>query len=679
MARHHAHALGRCRREVQLVGVADPDTGSREGFLAEFPEATGFSSHRELLDAVTVDAVHVCTPPATHVDVAIDALEAGCHVYVEKPFAETGRDARRVIEAAAQLGLCVCPGHQLLFERPSRETEALMPALGDLVHVESFFSFRPVKIRAGGRVGLSTDQQLLDILPHPVYVLLRFLELGWPRGEVRLSALEVGPAGTVHALVRRGQLAGSLVVTLEGRPVDSHLRVVGDNGTVVADYVRGTTIRAVGPGASGIDKALEPYRQARQLLGKTTRALTRRVVGRGGSYPGLVEIFDAFHAWLQTEAEPPVSHDNILQTVEICEEVARSLKHVAPVAIPVGQASEPHGDRPGLRIAVTGGTGFLGRKVVEQLLREPGVQVRVLSRRHPAPWEAVRDVEHLRVDLARDALHESLIGVDAVVHCAAATAGGWEAHQASSLDATERLLHAAAEAGVRRVIHVSSLAVLSKPTGGQLVSEETPLEPDSRRSGPYVWGKLESEHLAARIAEAQELQLNIVRPGAVVDYSNFDPPGRLGKRIGNLFVAVGSPAQTLGVVDIEFAARAIARLAVDPGDQPDALNLLEPRLPTKRELVACLRRRNPDLRVVWLPMPVLRVLSWLAIGLQKVRRPGRPPLDVAKVFREPKYDLSRIRQFAGAMASREAEGTIDRAEPVTVVGERISADDSCAV
>jgi predicted dehydrogenase/nucleoside-diphosphate-sugar epimerase len=668
MARQHVNALRRCRRPVRLVGVADPDTGSRDRLLEEAPTGAAFSTPGELFEAVEADAVHICTPPDTHADLALRALDAGCHAYVEKPFAETVEDAHRVLDAATTRKLCVCPGHQLLFERPSKETAALLSALGDLVQVESFFSFRPVKTRAGGRLGLSPDQQLLDILPHPVYVLLRFLELGCPDGEAKLSTIEIGPAGTVQALVRRGNLTGNLLVTLEGRPVDSHLRVVGCNGTVLADYVRGTTIRAIGPGASGIDKALEPYRQARQLMGRTTRALTKRVMGGERSYPGLVEIFDAFHVCAETGGEPPVSHDNILQTVEICEEVTRSLGRTAPHAVGAAPGL-PVGEEAGTLIAVTGGTGFLGRRLVQELLRRPGVRVRVLARRHPAPWEVIPGVEYVCADLARDSLQGAMSGVDVVVHCAAATTGGWDAHQSGSLDATERLLQAASKANVQRVVHVSSLAVLSKLHGGELVNEETPLAPDSRQSGPYIWGKLESERLAARLAEELGLGLKIVRPGPLLDYGVFDPPGRLGKRVGNLFVAVGSPGHTLGVVDVGFAANAITRLVLDPGASPDVLNLLEPRLPTKRELVDRLKQRNPGLRVVWLPMPVLRPLSWFAIGVQKVLRRGQPPIDIAKVFYEPRFDLRLVREVAAALAATEGESGADRARPLAPATE----------
>jgi hypothetical protein len=59
-----------------------------------------------------------------------------------------------------------------------------------------------------------------------------------------------------------------------------------------------------------------------------------------------------------------------------------------------------------------------------------------------------------------------------------------------------------------------------------------------------------------------------------------------------------------------------------------------------------LRMGNPDLMVIWLPTALLVPLSWLAVGAQKVLRPGKPAIDVAKVFAVQEYDTSGIARFA---------------------------------
>jgi predicted dehydrogenase/nucleoside-diphosphate-sugar epimerase len=648
MARHHAAALERIPLNVRLIAVADPDAEARKRVEALFPGIRTFARIEDALSAAAVDAVHICTPPATHDRLATTVLESGCHVYVEKPFAETEEAARKLLALAERQQLQICAGHQLLYEWPSRRASELLSALGSLSHLESYFSFRPAS--RSGRP-LTAEEQLLDILPHPVYTLLRFLELARPPDKVELAALELGPGATVHALLRRGNLSGSLTVTLEGRPVESYLRLVGSNGTLHADYVRGTLLRLLGPGSSGVDKALNPYRLARQLLRQTTRRLARRLLDRQRSYPGLAQIFEAFYRRVLREDAPhPITQANILETTHVFETVARALRtHDGPTRrVQVSSTTPATG-----QVAVTGGTGFLGSQVVRELIGT-GARVRVLARRIPSGWERVPGAEFLSADLANPLGRETLEGVSAVLHCAAATSGGWEEHQRNSLDSVEHLLRAAHEAGVRKIVHISSLAVLAEPNRGEALDEESTLHAAPKALGAYVWGKTESERRAASLARELGLELRTVRPGPIVAFGDFDPPGRLGRRVGNVFVAVGAPRDRLAIVQLDFAARCLAWIATHFEEAPETLNLLDPRPITKRELVDLLKARNPDLRVLWLPYLVLRPLSWVGKILQRVLRRGRPPVDLRRVFETRRYDRSRIASVASRIASPKA-------------------------
>jgi len=654
MAVNHIRAIARTEGRADVVGVADPSPAAREALGGEFPSLKAYSSLGELLAAERPDVVHIVTPPATHMTLAREALAAGVHVYLEKPFTETHGEARELLALAAERGLQVCSGHQLLFEPPTRVIEGLLPSLGRVVHVESYFSFRTVRHMPGGRAPLRPDLQLLDILPHPVYLLLRVLERA-ADGPTELAALEVSQDGTVHALVQKGAVTGTLVVTLEGRPVESYLRVVGRNGSLFGDYVRSTVQRSIGPGAGGIDKLIAPYRQARQVLWGTTLSLGRRFLKRQRSYPGLAELFSAFYDSVLGRGPAPLSPESIAETVRICEEVAEVLRRSQAAAETLGtpRPMDGHG------VLVTGGTGFLGKNLVRSLLAR-GRPVRVVARREPPAWERIAEAEYVVGDVAAEVPAAWFEGVETVIHCAAETAGKWEEHQRNSLDATERLVRAAAAAGIGRFLHVSSLAVLAGGTG-QPIGDDHPLEPDSRGSGPYVWGKLESERLAAGLGEELGLSVKIVRPGALVDYQDFDPPGRLGKRLGNIFVAVGSPRHRLGTTEVHFAADLMARMADHWGEVPAALNLLDPELPTKRDLLNRLKQDNPDLSVIWLPTVVLVPLSWFAILLQKALRPGRQAIDIAKVFSTQRYDTAGVRRVASAMA---APASADTARPV---------------
>jgi nucleoside-diphosphate-sugar epimerase len=212
------------------------------------------------------------------------------------------------------------------------------------------------------------------------------------------------------------------------------------------------------------------------------------------------------------------------------------------------------------------------------------------------------------------------------------------------------------------VIHISSISTLAVPTRGNRLADEGALEANSRSGGPYAWGKIESERLAVSRCKDLGIDLRVVRPSALVDYRHFDPPGLLGKRVGNTFVAVGMPGHQLGVVDVVFSAQTLAWMVQHFDEAPRYLNLFQPELPTKRELLARLRRANPDLTVVWLPPVVLFPLSWFAIALQKVVRPGSPAINVAKIFARLRYDITRITALAPAIRAHASRGTIGEME-----------------
>jgi predicted dehydrogenase/nucleoside-diphosphate-sugar epimerase len=633
-AQHHARAIARCAG-ARVVAVADPSDAAHAAMRVIVPGIRCYRGPEELLAAETPDVVHIVTPPASHAALALSALNAGCHIYVEKPFTERVEDAQRILDEARARSLLVCAGHQLLYEPPTGVLKRFLPSIGRIAHVESYFSFRSVRHAPGGRTVLRPDHQLLDILPHPVYLLLLVLEQAG-EGGTELMSLDVSHTGTVHALVRRGEASGTLVVTLEGRPVESYLRVVGRNGSLFADYVRSTVQRAIGPGSSGIDKLLAPYRQAWQLVRGTTLAMARRFLKRQRSYPGLAELFSAFYEAIRTKSPSPLSPDSLLDTVRICERVAEALKSAEIKAL-AAAAPRPIDSRG---VLVTGGTGLLGKEIVRALLSR-GRSVRVVARREPSPWERIAGVEYAVADVANSAGAWLFKGIDTVIHAAAETAGGWQEHQRNSIDATVNMVSGSASAGIRHFLHVSSLAVLAQARGGS-IGDHHPLEPDSKGSGPYVWGKLESERRAVDLGQELGVSVKVIRPGALVDYRDFDPPGRLGKRLGNIFVAVGSPADRLGVVDVAFAGRCLAWM-VDAWDEvPSPLNLLAPSLPTKRELLERLRQSNPDLTVFWLPRFLLIPISWFALLVQKLLRPGKPSVNVAKVFSVLPYDTSAI-------------------------------------
>jgi predicted dehydrogenase len=96
--------------DVELVGIADPSDEGRR--TAESVNVPWFSDFDRMLTSVKPRGVVVATPNATHARIAVQCLERGSAVLVEKPIADTLDDAKRICEASAAAGLPAIVGHQ---------------------------------------------------------------------------------------------------------------------------------------------------------------------------------------------------------------------------------------------------------------------------------------------------------------------------------------------------------------------------------------------------------------------------------------------------------------------------------------------------------------------------------------------------------------------------------------
>jgi len=180
----------------------------------------------------------------------------------------------------------------------------------------------------------------------------------------------------------------------------------------------------------------------------------------------------------------------------------------------------------GATIAVTGATGFLGRYLVDTLLRRGARVIGVVRNPDRVPELRERGVELRRADLAeRDRLEAGFRGADAVVSNAALLSlrkQRWADYVQTNVEGTVNVCDAAAAAGVRRIVHVSSVGVYRGRR--QRVLDEDHVQYGSevrpRRLNAYSLSKALSEQAALRLARAHHLDLTVLRPGAI--YGAFD-------------------------------------------------------------------------------------------------------------------------------------------------------------
>lgn len=142
-----------------------------------YPHLAMCSDPNDILKSTRIDAVAIVTPVWTHYELAKAALQNGKHVFVEKPFTSTSRQAEELIELAARRNLTIMVDHTFLFTGAVRKIRELTEskALGDLYYYDSV------------RVNLGLFQHdvsvIWDLAPHDLSIM-DYLIPGDPQGIV---------------------------------------------------------------------------------------------------------------------------------------------------------------------------------------------------------------------------------------------------------------------------------------------------------------------------------------------------------------------------------------------------------------------------------------------------------------------------------------------------------------
>lgn len=269
-------------------------------------------------------------------------------------------------------------------------------------------------------------------------------------------------------------------------------------------------------------------------------------------------------------------------------------------------------------ILVTGAGGFVGRAVVARLARD-GETVVATGRRQPAPVPpGVTAVA--TCDIATADWPAVLTGIDAVVHCAARAhvlreeaADPLAAFRAVNRDATLALARAAAAAGVRRFVFLSSIGVNGNLTGATGFAATDPPQPHS----PYAIAKWEAEQGLAAIARDAGLEVVVIRPPLVI---GRDPKGNLGSLVAAMRRGLPLPLGSVrrnrrDLVSLETLADLVARALRHPRAPGEPLMVAEAAPLSTRgvvERLATLHGLTPRL----IPVPA----AMLGVGLRLAGR-----------------------------------------------------------
>ncbi len=320
----HIHHIRRITG-VEIVGVCDTDKERAQEISHRFGIRHIYRDAVDMLKERHPDVVHILTPPDTHKELSIQAMEAGCHVLVEKPMALNVKEADEMIAASRHhrvtLGIC----HNHLFDPAVLEAKELVArgAIGRVIAVETFW----MPYLAGNRY--RTTQWIYElpggifheVAPHPVYLQMEFLKT---LRVVSALSKKTGsdlptPSDELRVLFDGESGQGSLSISLCANPYLVFLNIYGTDMSIRVDIINNTLVKFKRSGLGKISKALVNIDHSLQLLSKTITNTIGTLQGRRTLGHGI--LIEKFYESLRKGTDPPVTGEDGRAAVAVLDQI----------------------------------------------------------------------------------------------------------------------------------------------------------------------------------------------------------------------------------------------------------------------------------------------------------------------------------------------------------------------
>jgi predicted dehydrogenase len=339
IADQHVHAIRRTD-DCTIVGLCDRELLMARQLGERFGINACFSDLQELLETTRPDVVHITTPPQSHYPLARRCLDAGSHVYLEKPFTVTAEEAESLIELAKRRDVKITAGHNLQFTSEMLETRRLVKEGvlgGKPVHVESYFSYDlGDKNYAGALLGNREHwvrqlpgQLLHNIISHGIARLAEFLSdelieviaIAHQSPQLRrFGDSEV--LDELRVLIRdNNSMTAFFCFSTQIRGLN-RLRIYGPAGSITADVITGTVVRNPNRSyKSYLTYFLPPLRDAREHFRNARRNVANFVRRRLYQDFGIKELIERFYNSIRKGDSLPIPYREILLTARIMDEI----------------------------------------------------------------------------------------------------------------------------------------------------------------------------------------------------------------------------------------------------------------------------------------------------------------------------------------------------------------------
>lgn len=317
--------------------------------------------------------------------------------------------------------------------------------------------------------------------------------------------------------------------------------------------------------------------------------------------------------------------------------------------------------KPDDLILVTGATGFIGSRVVENLLNRGFRTLRCLARTSMATGKleeikkragAGARVEILNGNLLSCEDCQRAVGGAVLIYHLAAGRGEKSFPDAflNSVVTTRNLLDAALhERCLRRFVNISSFSVYSN--SNRSLDENCPLEMHPEcRGDSYSFAKIKQDELVKEYGDRFGLPYTIVRPGFVYGPGNETITGRVGLGTFGVFLHLGG-GNPIPFSYVDNCAEAIVLAGLKPGVDREVFNVVDDDLPNSRQFLRLYKKNVKHFRSIYLPHSVSYFLCYLWERYSAWSQGQLPPVFNRKMWnvywRKTRYNNDKLKTRLG--------------------------------
>jgi predicted dehydrogenase/nucleoside-diphosphate-sugar epimerase len=610
---------------VEVVGICDLDEARASAMASRFGVARFFRSLAKMAVAQP-QVVHVLTLPDSHCGLTLEALEMGCHVFVEKPLAETVEECDRMIAKAREKGLALSVNHSLLFEPSVRDALVHVDQghCGDLLAMH-YFRGSDYAPYAGGTPSALYRQgsyPFRDLGVHAIYLFEAFLGT-LQKLEARYYSTGRDPMITFDEwrISAEGEnKTGQALLSWNMRPPQNEIWIHGTRGVLHVNLVLDQChLYRNYPGPRQISLFINGLRHATASLFQIPSYFIRAATGLLKPSQGIYNAVIAFHNALAEGKPVPVSADEGRRVVQWVVAGAQAADHEKDRL-----ERERKRTPPPARVLVTGAAGFLGSALVRRLMQS-GQRPRVFLRRPVTAGSAVADLDAVYGNLGEaESVDRAVAGVEIVYHVGAAMKGGPNEFEAGTTWGTKNIIEACLKHSVRRLIYVSSMGVLDHAghSDGVPVTENSPVEPLPELRGLYTQTKLQAERLVLEAARDRGLPAVIVRPGQIFGpgAEHVAPNGIFA--LAGQWIVAGQGDRLLPLVYIDDVVDGLIAAESAPNAPGHVVHLVDPSAVTQNQYLQWSLLVPGSKPVRRIPTPLLMTAGWMCEVLARlIKRP----------------------------------------------------------